>query len=80
MDNNLQNFPTEELLKKEKSLKLITGILTGFAIVLYAAAISLTIKGGIKVTTLIICALAISAFLPMQYKSIKALRAEINRR
>lgn len=80
MDNNLQNLPTEELLKKEKSLKFITGILTGFAIVLYSVAIFLTIKGGAKVTTLIICALAISAFLPMQYKSIKSIREEINRR
>lgn len=80
MNNNLQNLPTDELLKKEKSLKFITGILTGLAIALYVAAIFLTIKGGTKVTTLIVCALAISAFLPTQYKNIKSIREEIGRR
>ncbi len=80
MKQDLQSLPLEELLKKEKTLKFITGILTGFAIVLYGVAIFFTIKGGMKVTTLMVCALAISALLPKQYQSIKSLRAEINRR
>jgi len=80
MDNNLQNLPKEELLKKEKSLKFVTGLLMGFAIVIYAVAIFLTIRGGAKVTALIICGLAISALLPMQYKNIKSIREEISQR
>ncbi len=80
MDNNLQNLPTEELLKKEKSLKFVTGLLMGFAIVLYAVAIFYTIKGGVGVAPLIICGLALSALLPMRYKEIKSIREEINRR
>ncbi len=80
MQEDLKNTPTEELLKKEKALKWILGVMTGFAIVIYVAAIFLTVKGGRNVTTLIICGLAITILLPMQRKNIKAIREEINRR
>ncbi len=80
MQEDLKNTSTEDLLKKEKSLKGILGVMTGFAIVICAAAIFLSVKGGKNVTTLVICGLAIMIPIPMQIKNIKAIREEINRR
>lgn len=80
MQEDLKNIPTEELVKKEKSLKFVTAMMLGFAIAIYGGAIFLTIQGGKNVTTIIICGLVITILLPMQYKNLKALREEINRR
>lgn len=80
MQQDLKNTPTEELLKKEKTLKTLTGILTGFAVVYLLIALYFLLKGGKNTTTLFICLLPIVILLPMQYKNLKSLREEINRR
>jgi uncharacterized membrane protein YgaE (UPF0421/DUF939 family) len=80
MQEDLKNTPTEELLKKEKTLKLIAAMMVGFVITIFGGAIFFALKGGKGATTLIICGLAIAIILPMQFKNLKALREEINRR
>jgi len=80
MQEDLKNTSTEELLKKEKSLKFIVAMMIGFAITIFGGAIFFAIKGGKSATTLLICGLVIAIILPMQFKNLKALREEINRR
>ena len=76
---NLEELNTEELLKQEKALKFITGLLIGMIIVLFALIISKSIKDK-KFDPLIASPIALSAIIPLNLKKIKDIRSEINKR
>jgi Mg2+/citrate symporter len=79
MNDDYKKLSIDELQKKEKQLKGITGFLIGIMIVGLSASIYLGITekrfpGGLVVV------LGMAAMLPINFKNIKNLREEINSR
>lgn len=71
-------YSTEELLKREKTGKVATGVLFGVIVVQLVAGIYLTTQKGFGVFTILpVCFLPI---LLINYSSIKKIREEIDSR
>lgn len=75
----LKDLPTEELLKKEKSLKTIVGMFIGILLILLVASIYLAITDG-KFNASIVVALALITVLMANIGNLKNIRKEINSR
>jgi hypothetical protein len=77
--NELKQLSTEELIKKEKQLKTIIGLFTGFLIVGMAAAIYLSITKK-KMSAGVVACFGLLAVLMGSRSQLKKLRAEIKLR
>ncbi|GAA4275167.1 hypothetical protein U6A24_17510 [Aquimarina gracilis] len=75
----LQDLTIEELKKKETSLKMLTGLLAGILFVLFVVTIYTSVKNK-EFDPMLITAIALSAIIPLNYKQIKQIKAEIKQR
>ena len=78
-EQDLSRLSLEELHEKANSLKKTTGMLTGLLIVLCGAVIFLAFIN-IAMAPFLATPIAFFAILAINYKKIKALKAEIERR
>ena len=77
---NFSESTTEELIKKKKTTKMVTGLLAGMLTVLLIIATFLAIKQGTTGISLIAFVLALSPILFINYNSIKTINAELKNR
>ena len=74
----LSALSTEELAKKAKTTKMVTGLLAGALLIEFAAGLYLTIKDGFSI--FIVIPIAFLPILLINYQNIKKLNEEIARR
>ncbi|NJO04003.1 MAG: redox-active disulfide protein 2 [Bacteroidia bacterium] len=75
----IKDIPTDVLKKKEKLLRLATGILIGMLIVLVAAAIFISVNNQ-SFSPMLVVALALFPISLMNIQRIKKIKEEIRRR
>lgn len=75
---DLEKISTEELLKRQKTIKVISGVMVGLLLVLLVAAIS-TSKEPARATPLIVIVLALSAVLLPNYTNLQVIKSELKR-
>lgn len=77
-NENLRELTTEDLIKKKKTVSLVTGILAGMLTVLLIMAILLTIKKGFPY--LLTIPLALSPIVIMNFTIVNNINKELNSR
>jgi asparagine N-glycosylation enzyme membrane subunit Stt3 len=75
---DLSTLSTEELTKKAKTTKMVSGLLAGMLLIEFAAGLYLTITQGFSI--FIVLPIAFLPILIINYQNIKKLNEEIARR
>jgi uncharacterized membrane protein YccF (DUF307 family) len=75
---SLDTLSVDELKKKEKVVKTTTGVLIGSVIVMIGAGLYLTIEQGFNAFTIL--PIAFLPMLMMNFRQLKAIRAELAKR
>jgi hypothetical protein len=79
MENKkLQELSTEDLQKQEKSLKMLTALLTTALLIVFITALYTTIQKGF--TTLLIIPIALLPIAILNYNNLTAIKKELNER
>lgn len=74
----LQELSTEDLLKQEKALKMLTALLVTALLLVFVTALYTTLRKGF--TSLLIIPIALMPVGIMNHNNLKAIRKELNAR
>jgi len=73
----MKNLSEKELLEKEKSMKMTTGLLVGILLILFIITLNSTIKEK-EFDVLMIVPIALSTIVFTNYKKIKGIQNELS--